>query len=266
MSRSGLGLDAVQGFGDLCDRLIDAGIGDAHDRDDADRVLVDVLVEFESIEALVLVGDRNVAGLDVPVVAELLPAHLHRAGQDQVGLLGGQPGRAARLLPAPLERQTAEHARLRRADRGRADGALGIRGVPQCRDHLPAARLDRRRLGILVLVDHVLVGGLGVELVGERVHPGADEGREIQSRVAVQHRFVVDDLVGGLGQRLAGRKHVERKVGRLAGPREERVELVLVADPGEPVGRVVVSFGARSGRHAAHAIGRGRSLCVMLCE
>ena len=35
----------VQGRGDLVDRLVHAGVGDAHDRHDADGVLVDVLVQ-----------------------------------------------------------------------------------------------------------------------------------------------------------------------------------------------------------------------------
>ena len=108
----GLCLDAVERLGDLGDRLVHAGVGHAHDRHDADRVLVDVLLELVAVEALVLVGDRHVARLDVPVVAELLPAHLHGAGEDEVGLLRGLARRAPRELPAALEREAAEHARL----------------------------------------------------------------------------------------------------------------------------------------------------------
>ena len=99
-------------------------------------------------------------------------------------------------------------------------------------DHLPAAGLDRRRLRVLVLVDHVLVGRLGVEPVGVRVHPGAHERGEVQPGVAVEHRLVVDDLVGGLGERLARRQDVEREVGRLARAGEQRIELVLIAEAG----------------------------------
>ena len=113
---------------------------------------------------------------------------------------------------------------------------LGVGRVPQRRDHLPAAGLDRGGLRVLVLVDHVLVGRLGVQLVGERIHPRADEGREVQPRVAVEHRLVVDDLVGRLGQRLPRRQDVEREVGRLARAGEHRVELILIADAGERVG------------------------------
>ena len=122
--QAGVGLDPVERLGDLGDRLVHARVGDAHDRDDADGVLVDVLLEFEAVEHLVLVGDRHVARLDVPVVAELLPAHLDGAGEDEVRLLGRLARRAPSELPAALERQAAEHAGLGRPDRRGADRRL----------------------------------------------------------------------------------------------------------------------------------------------
>ena len=105
-------LDGVQGGGDRRDGLVVARVGDAHDGDDADGVLVDVPVQLEAIEGLVLLGDGHVAGLDLEVVGELLPADLDGRAHDDVGRLGGLAGRPSGELPAALERQAAEHAGL----------------------------------------------------------------------------------------------------------------------------------------------------------
>ncbi len=67
--------------------------------------------------------------------------------------------------------------------------------APQRGEDAPAVLLDRGRARVLVLVDHVLVVGLGVEAVGLVAHPRRDEGREVQARVAVEHGLVVHHLV-----------------------------------------------------------------------
>jgi len=51
-------------------------------------------------------------------------------------------------------------------------------------------------LRVLVLVDHVLVERLGHQALGLRLHPRSDERGEVEARVAIEHEFVVDDLVG----------------------------------------------------------------------
>ncbi len=61
-----------------------------------------------------------------------------------------------------------------------------------------AAPLQLRRLGIFVLVDEVLVGALGHELLGLALHPGRDEGGQVEAGVPVEHELVMDDLVGGI--------------------------------------------------------------------
>jgi hypothetical protein len=59
--------------------------------------------------------------------------------------------------------------------------------------------------GVLVHVDVVLVDGVHDELVALGLHPGGDEGRQVQPRVPVQHQLVVDDLVRRLlGDRVLG--------------------------------------------------------------
>ena len=75
--------------------------------------------------------------------------------------------------------------------------------VPEVGEHGDAAGLDLGGLRVLVLVDHVLVERRGVEPVGLLVHPGGDEGGEVEPGVAVEHHLVQDDLVRRLRQHLA---------------------------------------------------------------
>ena len=110
---AGVCLDRVECRRDRCHRLVCPGVGDTHDRDDADGVLVDVLLEFMPVKAWVLLGDRHHPHLDVPIIAKLLPTHLHRRTHHEVRRLGRLPCCAARDLPRALEREPAEHARLR---------------------------------------------------------------------------------------------------------------------------------------------------------
>src|SRR5262249_45048682 len=129
------------------------------------------------------------------------------------------------LLPAALHRQRTEHRRLARPCRRASRRALGLRGVPESAEHLDAAHLDRRGLRVLVLVDHVLVETLGHQLLGLRLHPGGPEGREVHTRVAVQHQLVVDDLVGDVGGHLALCERELRDVVALVG--EDRCDRAL---------------------------------------
>ena len=115
------------------------------------------------------------ARLHVPVAAELLPAHLDVDAHDQVRLVGRLSRLAHPLPPAPLQSQAAQHAGLARAGRGAAGGLLVVGRVPHVGQDAHAARLDLGRLGILVLVDHVLVGRLRHQTGRDRGHVGGDE-------------------------------------------------------------------------------------------
>ena len=139
------------------------------------------------------------------------------------GLSAGFPASRPRLLPAPLEREPTEHRRLARAG-GRASGRLvGIGRVPETAEDVDAPHLDLGGLRVLVLVDHVLVEALGHQPLGLRLHPGADERRDVEARVAVEHQLVVDDLVRDVSGKFVGRELVPRDACRLE--REHRVPL-----------------------------------------
>jgi hypothetical protein len=103
------------------------------------------------------------------------------------------------MLPAALQRQPCQHSCLAGAGGGAACCLIDIGGVPQVAQHPDAAILERGRLWVLVLVYHVLVETFGHELIGQGVHQGGYERGQVQARVAVEHKLIVNDGVGSLG-------------------------------------------------------------------
>src|SRR5829696_1954133 len=100
-------LQIVEGVRDLLDRLVRAVEGRAEDGHHADGVLVAELDRLLAVKVETVSLHRHVAGLDLEVVAELLPADLDVYAHDHVGPLGALPGRASPLLPAPFEGETS---------------------------------------------------------------------------------------------------------------------------------------------------------------
>ncbi len=196
-------VQVVERAGELLDGLVDTVVRDAEDRHHADRVLVHRCQHPLSGQVGLLLRDGHVPGLDVPIVRELLPDHLHRGAEDDVGCVGRSAGRLPTLLPAALQGEAGEHARLRGADRGGADRGVRLRRVPEVGEDVHAPLLDGRGLRVLVLVDHVLIERFRVQLGRLGLHPGRDECRQVLAGVAVQQELVVDDLVGGVGLHLA---------------------------------------------------------------
>jgi hypothetical protein len=68
--------------------------------------------------------------------------------------------------------------------------------VPEISQDRNTARLELRRLRVLVLVDHVLVETLRHQLTGLWLHPGGDERRQIEPRAAIEQQLVMNQLVG----------------------------------------------------------------------
>ena len=58
------------------DIVVAPGVGDPHDPDDPDRVLVDVVQHVVKVQGLVLPVHWHRSHFDVPVSAELLPTNL----------------------------------------------------------------------------------------------------------------------------------------------------------------------------------------------
>ncbi len=238
--RAAAGGQLVERRGDVGDRLVAAVEGRAEDRDDADRVLVAMRDRLGRAEVQPVALDGHQPRLDVPVAAELLPADLHVGAHDQVRLAGGVvagPGR-----PPALQGHPGQHAGLARSGGGTTGRDVGFGRVPQVGEDRHAPVLDGRGLRVLVLVDHVLVDGLGHQLVGLRLHPGRDEGGQVQPGAAVEQQLVVHQLVGDVG-----------RDGMLGQGAQRRTDLMLqagLADPG-------------TGCHARCSLRTGRDLATV---
>src|SRR5579862_1752025 len=73
--------------------------------------------------------------------------------------------------------------------------------MPQVADDVHAPPLDLGRLGILVLVDHVLVGRFRHQDLGASRHPGAYERGQVEPGAAIEQQLVRDEVVRHLGAR-----------------------------------------------------------------
>ena len=217
----------VERRSDLLHGLVRAVERRAEDRHDADRVLVAALDGLLGGEVEAIALHRHEPHLDVPVVRELLPAHLDVDAHDDVRLVGRLPRGRSRLLPAPLEREPAEHRRLARARRRAARRLVCFGRMPEPAEDVDAAHLELGGLRILVLVDHVLVEALGHEPLRLRLHPRADERGEVEPRIPVEHQLVVDDLVRAVRRHLVCRQLVARDVRRVERERRCGREVVL---------------------------------------
>ena len=180
-------LQRVERRADLRDGLVRAVEGGAEDRDDADRVLVAALDGLLGGEVEAVALHRHEPHLDVPVVRELLPAHLDVDAHHDVRLVGWLPRRRSRLLPATLEGEPAEHRRLARARRRATRRLVCFGRMPETAEDVHAAHLELGGLRIFVLVDHVLVEALGHQPFRLGPHPRAHEGREVEPRIPVEH-------------------------------------------------------------------------------
>src|SRR5215208_3867213 len=105
-------LQIIESVRDLLHRLVGTVEGRTEDGDHADGVLVAEFRRLFAVQVETVPFHRHVAGLDLEVVAELLPADLDVYAHDHVGLLGVLSGRAPPLLPEAFEGQPTEHGCL----------------------------------------------------------------------------------------------------------------------------------------------------------
>ena len=85
------------------------------------------------------------------------------------------------------------------ADTIGTDGGGGFGRVPEIGEHVDATLFDGCGLGVLVFVDHVLVGGLVHELLDFGLDPGSAEGGEVLLGVAVEDELVMDAFIDAFG-------------------------------------------------------------------
>ncbi len=191
-----------QGSVDALHVVVAAGVGDAQDADHGDGVVVNVLHALLGRHVQMIGVHGNLAHLDVPVTAELLPADLVAARDDEVRAVRRVDVDARGLrkrLPAEQRGQAAQHAGLRRAHRGGAHGLLVLVGVPQILDDTHAAVLQVGRHRVLVLVDGVLLQRVLHQFGSFGFHVSLDESAQVLVRVALGADVLADDLAGDTG-------------------------------------------------------------------
>ena len=71
--------------------------------------------------------------------------------------------------------------------------------MPEVRQDPQTALLKLRRLGIFVLVDHVLFSALLHQQQCFGLNPSAHKGGQIEPCVAIQHQVIVHQLIGQIG-------------------------------------------------------------------
>ena len=112
--------------------------------------------------------------LDIPIAGELVPADLHRPG-DQVGLVNRLAGRFLSFTPFPEQGHAPSMAASLEPVVECTQRVLGIGRIPQAGEHMHTARFQFGRLWILVLIDHVLVNSQVRDVVDFRLQPGLAE-------------------------------------------------------------------------------------------
>jgi len=132
---------------------------------------------------------RYLAQFHIEVAGELFPAYLYGT-RDEVRFVGWFSFFLPFFAPSPFHGQAAEHGGFARTDGRTSDGRLALGRVPEVGEYLYAAPLDFRRLGIFVLVYHVLVDA-GVHYLADiGVCIGLAECGEVLFGIAVKQQFV----------------------------------------------------------------------------
>ncbi len=177
-----------------------AGVGDAEDGRDADGVVVHVVHDRVHVQRQMVLLKRHEAHLDVPVAAELLPAHLVAGGDHQVRALLGvdvDAGVLRQLLPAE------QHARGRPACRPRTSRRWTCPWAPRrgsaChRSPIMATQRFSRSavMGYSSLSMAFFSMRLGHDLRGHGLHVGLAERGEVLRGVALDGQVLLDHLVG----------------------------------------------------------------------
>src|SRR5947209_15139778 len=90
-------LELIESRHDRLYRLVAAVERGAEDRDDADRALVALRDRLLRAEVEAISVHRHEPRLDIPIAAELVPAHLHVDAHHEVGPIRRLAGRAHAL-------------------------------------------------------------------------------------------------------------------------------------------------------------------------
>mmetsp|Transcript_38432 Transcript_38432/g.119600 ORF Transcript_38432/g.119600 Transcript_38432/m.119600 type:complete len:222 (-) Transcript_38432:145-810(-) len=158
------------------DGVVLAAVVVAHDAHDANRLVVDHVLELGWIDRERLPARRDEARLNVHVLEQLLPSRLEHRGDNEVWIdtpdlvLIHAVFLPVPLAPAELQRQTCQQASLRRAHGARA-GVAAVRvkvwrlgAVPELCDHVQRVVVHLEGLRV-----HGLVGEVNPEPHGRNL-------------------------------------------------------------------------------------------------
>ncbi|MNK94484.1 hypothetical protein D3C87_1146860 [compost metagenome] len=154
-------------------------------RDDSNRVFVNVLVKVFGSQPIVTWLERYDAWLDIEIAQEFLPDNLHVAARHHIGSRGVLALRLAFLPPVPFVREARKHAGLGRADGRRAIGLRTFGPVPELMQPAHHPLLVREDLRVHIVVDIVLEDVARSNLSRLRLRPRRHERRHIQHRIRV---------------------------------------------------------------------------------
>ena len=147
----------VEDLGDFLDGLVVARVRAAKDDEDADRVLVNVLLDEVRVEAVVaLLAHVEDPRLDLEVAGEFFECDLGVGAHDDVGLRRVLARGTPLLLPAALHGQAAEVDGFGGARRRGADSLFALLHAPEVREDGDAAGVHVHHGWVLVRVGHVL--------------------------------------------------------------------------------------------------------------
>ena len=175
-------------------QLVGAGVGDAEGRHDHDRVLVDPLEHVVGVHHVVAGRHRDLAHLDVPVLGELVPHHLHRAAHHVRACRSACPRPAAwpasaTWPPCPPSMHASDEPIAEAPTVLAASGAFH-RSAIMC--------TQRRSISAVCGYSSLSIMFLSIASVHQRVDlgllPRLAERGQVLAGVAVEHQLVRHDL------------------------------------------------------------------------
>ena len=200
---AGVGLQLVERVGQRLHQLVAAGVGDAERRHHEDRVLVDAREHVVGVHAVVARRHRDLAHLDVPVLGELVPHHLHRAAHHVRACRSACPRprawpASATWPPCPPSMHASDEP-IADAPIVLADSGAFQRSASMC--------TQRRSISAVCGYSSLSIMFLSMAQLHERVDlrllPRLAERGQVLAGVAVEHQLVVHDLEGVVGRRIS---------------------------------------------------------------
>src|SRR5258708_456764 len=80
--------------------------------------------------------------------------------------------------------------------------------MPQPGENIDTALLNFGGLRVLILINHILVERLRHQSFCFWLHPGGDEGGQVEPGIAIEDQFIMDQAISDIGCHFLGREFV----------------------------------------------------------